>query len=357
MLPVNIKPIDTELVSSYLRRVAQANGTNLDALSYKLFNDSKLLKKDIDKYLSADEIKKISIYLNIPDNNIYNMLLYPKISKINKQDVKLFSKWFWVIPSSSSYKHKTNGLQFCPKCLEENINTFKIFNRLSFNIACEEHETLLYSHCPKCNYQYSPQLKQMNNSIKTCTNCNFDLSTIESISIDIDTLTLQTFLNNCITKEQIVSSPYPIIDKNIHELFFTIKTFISFIYRMKNKQNLLEKVSNYIDIDTKFNFEKNLGKSFETLSSLGRSIILKNVSILLKSDIEKLINIFRKSKVTYVQFLGSSTSIPHSEVTKKISNYLKLTSFSKITNKKKKTILPKSIEEVDKLMEELEQYI
>lgn len=357
MLPVNIKQIDNELLSSFLIRIAHANGTNLDTISYKVFRNSKLLTKDIDKYLTSDEIEKISSYINIPFDNIYNMTLYPIVSKIDTKDLKLFSKWFWITPTSSSYKYKTNGLQFCPKCLEENIDTFKIFNRFSFNVACVKHKIQLHTHCPRCNYQYSPLLKQIDDSIQTCTNCNLNLSTIENIPIDIEILTLQNFLNQCIIQKNIVSSPYYIVDKNIKELFFTIKILISFFYRIRDKQNVLERLSNYIDINTKFNFERKLGNCFETLSNFQRSSLLKNVSLLLKIETDELIDIFIISKITYVQFLGTSSSIPHSTLTRKITNYLKLNSHTKEVYKKKKPILPNSIEEVDKLMDDLEQYL
>jgi hypothetical protein len=357
MLPIKVVPNQNELFSSWLRRLAHHNGTDIKTFSELIFGNARLLIKDIDKSLTLDEINKIASFTGITSEIIEKMSLYYILSKITSNQLNHKFKWIWLIPNGARYKHKINGLQFCPLCLKENNQTFQIFNRLSWNFACIKHQVLLHSSCPKCNYQYSPSLKLFQSSIKHCTRCDYDLSTIATDKVNQKAFKLQTFLNACIEKDTIDNDSYALIDKTLSELFFTIRTFIRFFLGINRKEYIMAKLSEELNTTIDFSFHTTHGDSFDKLPTKHRMEIFENIAILLELDLSTIKSIFTYSNITYGQFLGSNSIIPHSPTTKDIANSVKYRTNAQRTNPSHKLIKPRSIKEVDLLMDEIEQYL
>ena len=353
MLPIRIKPKNYELVSSWLRRLANQNGTDLNTLSNLIFSNSKLLVNDIDKYLTTDEILRISSFTGVKEPIIYQLTIHSILSQISILSLSPNSKWNWCIPSGGVYKHKTNGLQFCPLCLKEGNDIFYIFCRLSWNISCMKHKCLLHTNCPNCDYKYSPHLIKFQDIINRCTNCNFDLSTIDEEPVNDNITDFQVFLNSSILKTNIVQNQYLFLDKNVKELFYSIKVFTSFIHRNKKNTSLAKKITKYMC----FNQNLQLLNSFDSMSCFSRLEILTDVVTIIQLNVKKLIYIFSHSKITYRQFLGNNDTVPLSETSKKISSVLKNKTIKNNSIRSKKTIKPRSIKEVDTLMNEVELFL
>lgn len=358
MLSISRKPKNYELLSSWLLKIANLNGTDISTLSNKIFNNQKLLINDIDKFLQIKEINKISKQLNIDSKEIEKLLLDYYLSKFTRKELKTKTKWQWVIPSASKYKLKTNGLQFCSKCLKEEESTFYIFNRLSWNVICTKHQILLQTKCPNCNYKFSPILKEFNKPIYICNNCHYNLSSfIASKDISNEALELQNFLNNCLKEDKIMISNYQMRDTNLCELFYTVRTIFNFLLSIQKNKRIINILKDEFKFDDSLFFKNKPNIYFDILEQMQRMNIMHMTSKLLKTNLNYFEQFLKHSKITYKQLTSSNDEIPKSPTIKYLSRNLKFFEEKHITKGSTSTLSPKSKEEVDKLMYELEQFI
>ena len=65
MLTVKVLPKKYELISSWLLRLTNKNGTNINVLSDSLLNNYKLTLNGIDKSLESKDIKQLAEYIDI----------------------------------------------------------------------------------------------------------------------------------------------------------------------------------------------------------------------------------------------------------------------------------------------------
>ena len=115
MLAVKVLPKEYELISSWLLRLTNNNGTNINVLSDFLFNNSKLILNDIDKSLESKDIHQLAEYIDIDSEIIERLTLKNFLSSFSKESLDSLKKWKWIIPNGIKYTIKTNGLQFCSK--------------------------------------------------------------------------------------------------------------------------------------------------------------------------------------------------------------------------------------------------
>ncbi len=358
MLTVKVLPKKYELISSWLLRLTNKNGTNINVLSDSLFNNYKLTLNDIDKSLESKDIKQLAEYIDIDSKIIERLTLKNFLSSFSKEPLDSLKKWKWIIPSGIKYTIKTNGLQFCSKCLKGENTIFYIFNRISWNVICPIHNQLFQNKCPKCNHQFSPNLKNFNDTFHLCSYCNHNLTIdISYEDISYESLELQTFLNNCIKENQIVKSNYNLLDINLFELFYSIRTLLNFTLSIQKNERIINLIKEEFKLDNKSFFKNKATLYFDVLDSEIRMKLMNITSKFLKMDI-KLFEIFLMiSKITYKQFLGSNTAIPESTTIKYLSKNLRIKETIQSKKTKHKKIQPKSKEEVDTLMYELEEFL
>ncbi|MFX4283987.1 TniQ family protein [Aliarcobacter butzleri] len=358
MLTVKVLPKKYELISSWLLRLTNKNGININVLSEFLFNNSKLTLNDIDKSLESKDINQLAKYIDIDSKIIERLTLKNFLSSFSKEPLDSLKKWKWIIPSGAKYTIKTNGLQFCSKCLQEKNTIFYVFNRLSWNIICPIHNKIFQNNCSKCNHQFSPNLKNFNDTFHICSYCNHNL-TLDILNEDIyyESLELQTFLNNCIKENQIVKSNYNLLDKNLFELLYSIRTILNFTLSIQKNERIINLIKEEFELDNKSFFKNKATLYFDILESEKRMKLMKITSKFLKMDIKLLENFLMISKVTYKQFLGLNTAIPESSTIKYLSKNLKIKETFQSKKTKHKKIQPKSKEEVDMLMYELEEFL
>ena len=107
MLAVKVFPKKYELISSWLLRLTNNNGTNINVLSDFLFNNSKLILNDIDKSLENKDIQVLTEYINISSEIIEKLTLKNFLSNFSKEPLDSLNKWRWIIPSGTKYTIKT----------------------------------------------------------------------------------------------------------------------------------------------------------------------------------------------------------------------------------------------------------
>lgn len=358
MLTVKVFPKKYELISSWLLRLTNNNGTNINVLSDFLFKNSKLILNDIDKSLESKDIHQLAEYTDIDSKIIERLTLKNFLSNFSKEPLNSLKKWKWIIPSGTKYTIKTNGLLFCSKCLEEKNTILYIFNRLSWNVICPIHNQLLQNKCPRCNHQFSPNLKNFNDTFHICSYCSHDFRLdVSDENISIESLELQIYLNNCIKEKQIVKSNYNLLDKTLFELFYTIRTLLRFTLAIQKNKRIIRLLKEEFKLDDNVFFKNKATLYFDILESDERMKLMHIISRFLKMDIKLFENFLQISKITYRQFLGSNTAIPESSTIKYLSKNLKIRETHQNKRTHHKIIQPKSKEEVDILMYELEEFL
>ena len=180
---------------------------------------------------------------------------------------------------------------------------------------------------------------------------------ISDENISTESLELQIYLNNCIKEKQIVESNYNLLDKTLFELFYTIRTLLRFTLAIQKNKRIIRLLKEEFKLNDNVLFKNKATLYFDILESDKRMKLMHIISRFLKMNIKLFENFLRISKITYRQFLGSNTAIPESSTIKNLLKNLKIkeTSQNKRTHHKK--IQPKSKEEVDILMYELEEFL
>lgn len=186
--PAHLKPMEDELLSSWLFRLSVAHG--LDPVSFsttvwpkkKITFYDRLDEKEDDEVLSL-LARKTGTSLNrvkaIP-LGAYEGRLYLR-DECNGNNAPWLSNYSpWILPVVKQSVNGLFSLQFCSACLQE-AAYFRRKWRLALVTFCEKHYVLLYDRCPWCqqpvNLQSPRLLAKCNlskDSIVRCLSCDHD---------------------------------------------------------------------------------------------------------------------------------------------------------------------------------------
>ena len=356
MIPIELKPFPDEILSSWLIRNSIANGSDPSSWVDGIWMNYRAWNIDMDRHLSQSRINQLSNITSLDKMQIRNMTLEPTIEKIFSEH-KLNPKkaWLFVVPTGSRGGRKINGTHFCKDCLKDRNPYIKKQWRLAWNVACPIHKTLLIHRCPKCNEAFSPHLINYKNiEIFKCTHCGFDLTKSDSISVCDEVINFQEKLND-IALGYCKSIDYPIMEKNISELFKTIRILFSF-FRYTSFSVKHKNIFNKFGIDKSINISNySNGTTFEAMSVEDRLQLLLVISKLAKfkiNDIKNILldeHIYKKSLLNQIS-LDSLTIDYLAEGLEESKDRIMVAS-------KNNSIEPRSKEEVEKLMNEIRRFI
>ena len=185
MLPIHPQPQQDELRSSWMVRLAFANGFFAHSFySYVLNCPFPIWTRDIDRHppqglfdvLSAATGQNESVLRQLTLEAYQGHLFDSLVVSGNSR---------WVLPVGVHHRERTSpGLQFCPKCLsEDKAPYFRRKWRLALFALCEKHGCLLLDRCPNCGAFISYHRHGVKNrsisiptlGIEFCWSCQFDL--------------------------------------------------------------------------------------------------------------------------------------------------------------------------------------
>ena len=161
-LPVRPRPFPAESLSSWLIRLAHANGQRLTYLTTQLTQDPNYWVHDPDRHLRsvvADALAEASglehVALRAMLLTRFDDRLFPRLGR--QASVR------WVLPLvSQGYRRPRNTALYCPGCLAEPANVhLPLTWRLSFMTACERHALQLRDACPHCAASFAPALNDL----------------------------------------------------------------------------------------------------------------------------------------------------------------------------------------------------
>lgn len=187
VLPVHPQPKEDEIFSSWLCRIAQANGIKLHTLEVQLWGrDKQIWTRDIDGSGDDETLSVISSLCGTPFERAYQ-------TSLRGLEGKLFDKLVrgntpWVLPAGVYHrKRKRPFMQFCPICLvTDKTPYYRRSWRLALTTFCDKHNVMLHDRCPQCQAPVMFYRQELGDrwtvgfrSLTSCTTCGFDLGTAQ----------------------------------------------------------------------------------------------------------------------------------------------------------------------------------
>jgi site-specific recombinase XerC len=190
LLPVHLKLLPDELLSSWLIRLAHAHGQKLQTFCAQLFGrDKAIWNRDIDRLAPDWLVAKLSEVTATP------------IERIAAATLKSYGGYLyehhqpngntrWILPLGVYHRtHRNSGLLCCPECLAEDVVPyFRRSWRLALKVACTKHKSWLIDCCPSCNSPIEPHRSDMHskeyfpilNQLVYCWHCGGDLRMLKN---------------------------------------------------------------------------------------------------------------------------------------------------------------------------------
>jgi len=191
--PMHPKLLPDELLSSWLVRVAHANGLKVQTFCKVIFGDQRQVwNRDIDRLAPTWLIETLSRYTATPITTVYRSslrayegALYPVYREVGVLQ--------WIL--NLSLYHRTlagHGLQFCPCCLASDATPyFRKRWRIGLYAICTVHRTRLLDACPRCSSSVAFHRVEMGKPgqlrhipLSTCHICGFDLRNAMAASLN-----------------------------------------------------------------------------------------------------------------------------------------------------------------------------
>jgi len=350
---IEVHPFYNEIFSSWFFRTAIANGTDPKSLALAVWKQNSLWYRDLDKYIPHDLIIQLSSQTILSYQQIENLTLAPMINKLAPNSLANKYKWGLLLPLGQKGLIRTNGLQFCPKCLAEDIPYIRKEWKMAWSVACSTHNIQLLLACEKCNHVFSPHtLSYEQKNIYLCTNCNYDLRKSKTKQANKNAIKFQNILSQLAFNNQEQQISFSLQFKNNQDLFLTLNIFISFIthiYYKDKYHNLLET----LHIGTFHKFTKSNNTTFNRYNINDKGYLISCAYEIFQFNTESLITLFQNHNVSKKVLQRT-----YKNISPTISYILSRLPDSKIHKPPrivKTKITPKSKKEVDALFEQIKE--
>lgn len=185
--PAHPKPLPDELLSSWIVRVAQANGIKLQTLCWMLFGNGKSpWNRDIDRSAPPWLLQALSQHTGTNYWDIFHTTLVTYRTKLYPRR-QSSGQLRWILPVNNyGMRHTGFGQQFCPLCLASDpISYFRKQWRVALFTYCPHHQVLLWDSCPACGLpvmhyrgDFGRELKEAR-PMYVCHACGFDFREAE----------------------------------------------------------------------------------------------------------------------------------------------------------------------------------
>ena len=175
---VHPKPQDSELLSSWLIRCANAHGWPLHSFCHQHWPGLQIWNRDIDHLASATLVCSLARHTATPLErahattlNAFSGCVFPELRQNSSTAL--------VAPIGVYHRERRGfGLRYCPCCLRGDlVPHFKTRWRLTFIASCTKHGVELLDACPQCLKPVAPHRGEF----LACHHCSFDLREAEAL--------------------------------------------------------------------------------------------------------------------------------------------------------------------------------
>lgn len=305
LLPIHLKPLPDELMSSWLVRLSHAHGVKVQTMSAILFGqDTAIWNRDIDRLASHGIIEILAAVSGTAIEQIENTTLRGYEGYLFEQH-RANGICSWIVPLGIFHRSRRRpGLMFCPQCLREDTHPyFRRRWRLAFSTVCTRHRCDLLDVCRKCEAPIAPHRSDMQgrqvfpNAISNvhCGHCGFDLRTDHTTKVvDKSLVQLQTRL------EQALENGYTDWASNpaMHSIVFFegLRSLIAGMTSMQTQERLTKSM--------KLSSWPRTGLEMASLSM--RRELFQLLAKVLEDWPKKFIEVMHERKLRYADLKGDS---------------------------------------------------
>lgn len=183
-LPVHPQPMPDELFSSWVYRVARANGQNVFSFCYLIMPEIRSIYYNLDHMIALQAVKKLAKLFNTPFLTAWETTLESYSGKLFEASTPKANRKTCVLHTGSQKNaERRYCLQYCPLCLSEGECYYRKKWRVSFITVCCTHGCHLCDRCPECGSPIRPLLNDLDQphkmpflgDISQCFQCQFNL--------------------------------------------------------------------------------------------------------------------------------------------------------------------------------------
>lgn len=182
--PAHPKPLPDELLSSWIVRIARANGLKLQTFCDRVFGkERQLWNRDIDRSAPNWLLATLAHHTGTLPDAILRTTLDVYRGRLFHAS-KLSGQLRWILPMGIYHRTRRHlGMQFCPQCLAEDEEPyFRTRWRIAALTFCPEHKLHLHDRCPSCGAPIVFHRRELGRPEVTdsgplclCHACDFDL--------------------------------------------------------------------------------------------------------------------------------------------------------------------------------------
>ncbi|MCG9053513.1 TniQ family protein [Laribacter hongkongensis] len=192
--PAHPHPLTDELLSSWLVRIAHANGLKVQTFCHREFGQNhQVWNRDIDRLAPDWLLTRLEESIGLSLDTVRATTLLPYRGRLYHQQPSS-GQLRWVLPLQIYHRTRQGfGLQYCPHCLAEDAEPyFRRAWRVAFYTFCPKHNVMLLDRCPACGSGVAfhrlelghPQQISID-SLSVCAGCGFDLRQAATTTINI----------------------------------------------------------------------------------------------------------------------------------------------------------------------------
>jgi hypothetical protein len=180
-------------MSSWMVRLAFANGYPLHTFYACLLGyRGSIWNRDVDRHPPPPLLNILAHHTGQSTEALYSMTL-AAYEGVIFEHLPHVGNAAWILPVGVFHRTRRRaGLQFCPRCLEDDLITYYRRSwRLALCAMCERHLCVMQENCPKCKatiafYRHGigrgKEISSQN--LRLCHMCGFDLSQAPSFIPD-----------------------------------------------------------------------------------------------------------------------------------------------------------------------------
>lgn len=185
LLPIHPQPLPDEIFSSWLCRIAAANGMKLHTLEVQIWGREKQIwTRDIDRSIDEQTLAAVASLCGTTLDAARETCLRSFEGRLFESlNVKGNSNW--ILPAGVFHRMRRRPhMQYCPLCLAtDRVPYYRKQWRTAIVTFCVVHNVMLRDRCPKCQSPVMFHRQEMGDRLATpihglsrCSTCSFDLS-------------------------------------------------------------------------------------------------------------------------------------------------------------------------------------
>ena len=191
--PAHPQLLPDELLSSWIVRIAEANGVKLETMTHQLLGGRLIAwNRDIDRLAPKMLLKAICAHTGTGYWDAYRATLAGYRTRLYPYR-KDSGQLRWILPVCiNSTKRDGYGIQYCHACLAADKEPyFRRKWRVAFYTFCPEHRIMLHDCCPACGSAVEFYRRDFGRAIDEagaichCHHCRFDLRTAPHVPVAI----------------------------------------------------------------------------------------------------------------------------------------------------------------------------